>query len=56
VNLSTGIQTGRLTVNAYVENVADSHAVTYLHPENFIASRYGILWPRTVGVRFGYGL
>jgi len=56
VNVSAGVKHGPLTVNAYVENLADSHAVTYLHPENFIASRDGILWPRTVGVRFGYGL
>lgn len=56
VNLSLGLKTDRLTITPYVENVADSHAITYVHPENFIASRYGILWPRTVGVRFGYNL
>lgn len=56
VNLSFGIRSGTLTLTTYVENVADSHAVTYLHPENFVASRYGILWPRTVGIRLGYGL
>jgi hypothetical protein len=56
VNLLLGLKTGRLTITPYVENVADSRAVTYVHPENFIASRYGILWPRTFGVRFGYNL
>jgi outer membrane receptor protein involved in Fe transport len=56
VNLLLGLKTGRLTISPYVENVADSRAVTYVHPENFIASRYGILWPRTFGVRFGYNL
>jgi iron complex outermembrane receptor protein len=44
----------RTTISLYGENLADSHAVNYLHPEAFIASRYGRLQPRTIGVRLGY--
>jgi outer membrane receptor protein involved in Fe transport len=44
----------RLTVAAYCENVFDSAAIVYVHPEAFVASRYGRLQPRTIGVRMGY--
>jgi iron complex outermembrane recepter protein len=44
----------RLTVAAYCENVFDSAAIAYVHPEAFIASRYGRLQPRTIGVRMNY--
>jgi iron complex outermembrane recepter protein len=44
----------RTTVSLYGENLADSHAVNYLHPEAFIASRYGRVQPRTIGIRLGY--
>jgi iron complex outermembrane recepter protein len=44
----------RLTISPYCENVFDSAAITYVHPEAFIASRYGRLQPRTIGVRVGY--
>jgi outer membrane receptor protein involved in Fe transport len=44
----------RTSVSLYAENLADSHDVNYLHPEAFIASRYGRLQPRTIGVRLGY--
>jgi outer membrane receptor protein involved in Fe transport len=44
----------RLTVAAYCENVFDSAAIVYVHPEAFVASRYGRLQPRTIGVRVGY--
>ena len=54
VNLSAGITTGKLTVTAYLENAFDDHSITYIHPEAFVASRYGTLRPRTVGVRAGY--
>jgi iron complex outermembrane receptor protein len=44
----------RLTVALYCENVLDSAAIAYVHPEAFIASRYGRLQPRTTGVRMNY--
>jgi outer membrane receptor protein involved in Fe transport len=44
----------RLTIAAYCENVFDSAAIVYVHPEAFIASRYGRLQPRTIGLRLGY--
>jgi len=37
-----------------VENVFDDHSVTYVHPEAFLASRFGTMRPRTFGVRVGY--
>lgn len=43
-----------LKLALYCENVFDSSAITYVHPEAFIASRYGRLQPRTIGVRLGY--
>ena len=43
-----------LKLALYCENVLDSAAVNYIHPEAFIASRYGRLQPRTTGVRLGY--
>jgi iron complex outermembrane receptor protein len=46
----------RFTVGLYCENVFDNRSITYVHPEAFIASRYGLLPPRTVGVRMGYDL
>lgn len=42
------------SVIAYVENLFDDRSITYVHPEAFIASRYGTLRPRTVGVRLSY--
>jgi iron complex outermembrane recepter protein len=44
----------RLMLALYCENVLDSAAIAYVHPEAFIASRYGRLQPRTIGVRLGY--
>jgi outer membrane receptor protein involved in Fe transport len=43
-----------LKLALYCENVFDSAAITYIHPEAFIASRYGRLQPRTTGIRVGY--
>jgi iron complex outermembrane receptor protein len=43
-----------LKLALYCENVFDSAAVNYIHPEAFIASRYGRLQPRTTGIRLGY--
>lgn len=57
VNLSAGANIGEgLMVTAYIENLFDNHSITYVHPEAFIASRFGTLRPRTVGVRIGYDL
>ena len=55
VNLQTGVREGQWSATAYVENLGNSRAVTYVHPETFVYSRYIILRPRTFGVRLGYG-
>ncbi len=39
-----------------MENVGNSRATTYIHPEAFVYSRYAIVRPRTFGVRIGYNL
>ena len=39
------------SVTAYVENVFDNDAITYVHPEAFLDGRYARLQPRTFGVR-----
>jgi hypothetical protein len=54
VNLQTGIGIDKMSATLYVENVGNSDAVVYIHPEAFIDSRYTILRPRTFGVRLGY--
>jgi len=54
VNATFAVAIDRLTVGAYVENLFDDHSITYVHPEAFLASRYGTMRPRTVGVRLGY--
>lgn len=54
VNLQTGVGIGKLTTTLYVENLGNSDAVVYIHPEAFIDSRYAILRPMTFGVRMGY--
>lgn len=54
VNASFGITRGNWTGTAYVENLFDDHSITYIHPEAFLASRFGTMRPRTVGVRIGY--
>lgn len=56
VNLQAGIRIGKLSTTFYMENVGNSRAVTYVHPEAFVYSRYAILRPRTFGVRVGYNL
>ncbi|MET0309389.1 MAG: TonB-dependent receptor [Sphingomonas sp.] len=55
INLQTGIRLGKLSTTFYMENVGNSRATTYVHPEAFVYSRYAILRPRTFGVRVGYG-
>src|SRR5690606_23830996 len=42
------------TFGVYVENMFDDRSVTYVHPESFLDGRYGVLRPRTVGLRVGY--
>jgi iron complex outermembrane recepter protein len=56
VNLTLGAIMGQLTVTTYVENLFDDDSVTYIHPEAFIASRFGTMRPRTVGLRINYDL
>ncbi len=55
VNVQTGIRIGKFSTTFYVENLGNSRATTYVHPESFVYSRYAILRPRTFGVRVGYG-
>lgn len=54
VNLQTGVKLRQLSATLYVENLGNSRAVVYIHPENFVYSRDAILRPRTVGVRMSY--
>ena len=54
VNLESGFGVGKTTTTFYVENLGNSGAVVYIHPEDFVDSRYAILRPRTFGVRFNY--
>ena len=54
VNLQTGVGFGKTTTTLYVENLGNSRAVVYIHPEAFVDSRYAVLRPRTFGLRVGY--
>ncbi len=54
MNLTLGAIMGQLTATAYVENLFDDDSVTYIHPEAFLASRFGTMRPRTVGLRINY--
>jgi iron complex outermembrane recepter protein len=54
VNAAFAVAFDQLTVGAYVENLFDSRKINYVHPEAFIASRFGVQRPRTVGVRATY--
>lgn len=54
VNLYAGTEFGDWTVIAYVENLFDSDAITYVHPEAFLDSRYAKLRPLTFGARVGF--
>lgn len=54
VNASVAAAFGTTTVGLYVENLFDDRSVNYVHPEAFIDGRYGVVRPRTVGVRVGY--
>ncbi len=55
INLQSGVKVGHMSATLYVENLANSRAVVYIHPEAFVYSRDAILRPRTFGVRLGYG-
>jgi len=55
-NLSFGVKRGNLSGQLYVENVFDDHSIVYIHPEAFLVSRFGTLRPRTIGIRFGFGI
>ena len=54
VNLYAGVEFDRLSLAAYVENLFDNNAITYVHPEGFLDSRYARLQPFTFGLRVGY--
>ncbi|MCM8731654.1 TonB-dependent receptor [Hephaestia sp. GCM10023244] len=56
INLQTGVTIGKFATTFYMENVGNSRATTYIHPEAFVFSRYAIVRPRTFGVRIGYNL
>jgi iron complex outermembrane receptor protein len=54
VNASLAAAFERFTVGVYAENLFDDRSINYVHPEAFLDSRYGVVRPRTVGVRVGY--
>ncbi|WP_083942965.1 TonB-dependent receptor [Sphingomonas soli] len=56
INVQTGVTIGDFNATLYVENLGNSRKTTYIHPEAFVYSRYGILRPRTFGIRLGYNL
>ncbi|WP_116810564.1 TonB-dependent receptor [Steroidobacter cummioxidans] len=56
VNLTLGAIFGKLIVTTYVENLLNDDSVTYIHPEAFLANRFGTMRPRTIGLRINYDL
>ncbi|PCI53122.1 MAG: TonB-dependent receptor [Alphaproteobacteria bacterium] len=56
VNMSVGADFGDWTVTGYVENLLDDDSITYIHPEAFLDGRFGVMRPRTFGIRFAYGI
>lgn len=56
INFSLNVKHREFSATLYLENVLNSRAVTYIHPEGFVDSRFGRLQPRTVGIRLGYNL
>lgn len=54
VNAALAADFDRVTIGVYAENLFDDRSVNYVHPEAFIDGRYGVVRPRTVGVRVGY--
>ncbi|MFW2349945.1 TonB-dependent receptor, partial [Qipengyuania sp.] len=54
-NFYAGIRfSSDFSVTAYIENVFDNDAITYVHPEAFLDGRYARLQPRTFGVRTSF--
>lgn len=56
VNLTLGARLGQLTVTTYAENLLNDDSITYIHPEAFLANRFGTMRPRTLGLRINYDL
>lgn len=54
VDASIGAAFPDFDVRLYVENVFDDRSINYVHPEAFLDSRYGVVRPRTAGVRVEY--
>lgn len=54
VNAAFAAAFDRYTVGVYAENIFNDRSVNYVHPESFLNGRYGVVRPRTVGVRVGY--
>ncbi|ASG24527.1 TonB-dependent receptor [Nitrospirillum viridazoti] len=56
LNLQTGATFGKVTATLYGENLTNSRAITYVHPEAFVYSRYAIVRPLTFGLRLAADL
>ncbi len=54
VNAALAAAFDRYTVGLYAENLFDDRSINYIHPESFVDGRYGVLRPRSVGVRVEY--
>lgn len=54
VDASVGAAFRDFNVRLYVENVFDDRSINYVHPESFLDGRYGVVRPRTAGVRVEY--
>jgi len=54
LNASLGMKFGDVGAQVYVENALDDDSITYIHPEAFVASRFGTMAPRTIGIRLSY--
>jgi len=54
VNAAFAVALEKLTIGVYAENLLDSRKITYVHPEAFLASRFGVQRPRTIGLRASY--
>lgn len=54
VDASLGAAFRDFDVRLYVENVFDDRSINYVHPEAFLDSRYGVVRPRTAGIRVEY--
>ncbi|HVI32701.1 TonB-dependent receptor [Phenylobacterium sp.] len=54
VNAAFAVAFEKLTIGVYAENLLDSRKINYVHPEAFLASRFGVQRPRTIGVRASY--